>query len=144
MRRVDRRTNALQTDRPTDTASYRGALSHLKRKAVTWRTPPAPLEHFSGLSLALRYHFAGSAAADAEVYADFSSRHYFKRHVAQQSQGSEDRTNTTSYLSFLNLGNFTDTFSSLYWIGNENLNLVFFCFRPSFISKTLLFLSSTK
>ena len=34
MRRVDRRTNALptvrQTDRPTDTASYRGALSHLK------------------------------------------------------------------------------------------------------------------
>ena len=36
MRRVDRRTNALQTDqptdRPTDTASYRGALSHLKTK----------------------------------------------------------------------------------------------------------------
>ena len=36
MRRVDRRTNALptnrQTDRPTDTASYRGALSHLKSK----------------------------------------------------------------------------------------------------------------
>ena len=36
MRRVDRRTNALQTDRPTgqptDTASYRGALSHLKRE----------------------------------------------------------------------------------------------------------------
>ena len=35
MRRVDRRTNALQTDRPTDqptdTASYRGALSHLKK-----------------------------------------------------------------------------------------------------------------
>ena len=35
VRRVDRRTNALQTDRPTDqptdTASYRGALSHLKR-----------------------------------------------------------------------------------------------------------------
>ena len=37
MRRVDRRTNALpdrqtdqQTDRPTGTASYRGALSHLK------------------------------------------------------------------------------------------------------------------
>ena len=34
MRRVDRRTNALQTNRPTDrttdTASYRGALSHLK------------------------------------------------------------------------------------------------------------------
>ena len=34
MRRVDRRTNALPTDRPTnqptDTASYRGALSHLK------------------------------------------------------------------------------------------------------------------
>ena len=34
MRRVDRRTNALQTDRqtdqPTDRASYRGALSHLK------------------------------------------------------------------------------------------------------------------
>ena len=34
MRRVDRRTNALptdrQTDRPTDTASYRGALAHLK------------------------------------------------------------------------------------------------------------------
>ena len=37
--RVDRRTNALPTDRqtdrptdrPTDTASYRGALSHLKR-----------------------------------------------------------------------------------------------------------------
>ena len=37
MRRVDRRTNALphrQTDRPTDTASYRGALSHLKRVYV--------------------------------------------------------------------------------------------------------------
>ena len=36
MRRVDRRTNASQTDRqtdqPMDTASYRGALSHLKRK----------------------------------------------------------------------------------------------------------------
>ena len=31
MRRVDRRTNALQTDQRTDTASYRGALSHLKR-----------------------------------------------------------------------------------------------------------------
>ena len=33
MRRVDRQTNALpdrQTDRPTDTASYRSALSHLK------------------------------------------------------------------------------------------------------------------
>ena len=33
MRRVDRRTNALPdqpTDQPTDTASYRGALSHLK------------------------------------------------------------------------------------------------------------------
>ena len=38
MRRVDRRMNALQTnrptdrptDQPTDTASYRGALSHLK------------------------------------------------------------------------------------------------------------------
>ena len=29
MRHVDRRTNALP-DRPTDTASYRGALSHLK------------------------------------------------------------------------------------------------------------------
>ena len=32
MRRVDRRTNALQTDRQTDTASYRGALSHLIKK----------------------------------------------------------------------------------------------------------------
>ena len=35
MRRVDRRTNALPdrpTNRPTDTASYRGALSHLKIK----------------------------------------------------------------------------------------------------------------
>ena len=32
MRRVDRRTNALPTDRPTDTASHRGALSHLKSK----------------------------------------------------------------------------------------------------------------
>ena len=34
VRRVDRRTNALptdrQTDRQTDKASYRGALSHLK------------------------------------------------------------------------------------------------------------------
>ena len=34
MRREDRRTNALQTDRqtdrPTDRASFRGALSHLK------------------------------------------------------------------------------------------------------------------
>ena len=40
MRRVDRRTNALQTDQPTDRqtdrASYRGALSHLK-------THPKPL-----------------------------------------------------------------------------------------------------
>ena len=41
MRRVDRRTNALpnrQTDRPTnrqtDTASYRGALAHLKRFCI--------------------------------------------------------------------------------------------------------------
>ena len=38
MRRVDRRTNALQTDqptnRPTDTASYRGALSHLKTSVI--------------------------------------------------------------------------------------------------------------
>ena len=37
MRCVDRRTNALphrQTDQPTDTASYRGALSHLKRKEM--------------------------------------------------------------------------------------------------------------
>ena len=36
VRRVDRRTNALQTnqqtDQPTDTASYRGALSHLKMR----------------------------------------------------------------------------------------------------------------
>ena len=36
VRRVDRQTNALQTnrqtDRPTDRASYRGALSHLKTK----------------------------------------------------------------------------------------------------------------
>ena len=32
MRRVDRRTNAL-SDGPTDTASYRGALSHLKKEA---------------------------------------------------------------------------------------------------------------
>ena len=38
---MDRRTNALQTnrqtDQPTDTASYRGALSHLKthKKLVT-------------------------------------------------------------------------------------------------------------
>ena len=35
MRRVDRRTNALPdqpTNRPTDTASYRGALSHLKKR----------------------------------------------------------------------------------------------------------------
>jgi len=34
VRRVDRQTNALPTnlpsDRPTDTASYRGALAHLK------------------------------------------------------------------------------------------------------------------
>ena len=29
VRRVDRRMNALQTNRPTDTASYRGALAHL-------------------------------------------------------------------------------------------------------------------
>ena len=28
------RTNALPTDQPTDTASYRGALSHLKRQLV--------------------------------------------------------------------------------------------------------------
>ena len=35
MRRVDRQMNALQTDRPTDTASYRGALSHLKRKGLS-------------------------------------------------------------------------------------------------------------
>ena len=37
MRRVDRRTNALPdrpTDRLTDTASYRGALSHLKMKIL--------------------------------------------------------------------------------------------------------------
>ena len=35
MRRVDRRTNALPdrpTNQPTDTARYRGALSHLKTK----------------------------------------------------------------------------------------------------------------
>ena len=36
MQRVDCRTNALQTNQPTnqpmDTASYRGALSHLKRE----------------------------------------------------------------------------------------------------------------
>lgn len=36
MRHVDRRTNALPTNRPTnrptDTASYRGALSHLKSR----------------------------------------------------------------------------------------------------------------
>ena len=36
LRRVDRRTYTLLTDRPTnqptDTASYRGALSHLKKE----------------------------------------------------------------------------------------------------------------
>ena len=41
MRLVDRRTNALLThqltNRPTDTASYRGALSHLKMKVkIEW------------------------------------------------------------------------------------------------------------
>ena len=30
MRRVDCQTNALPINQPTDTASYRGALSHLK------------------------------------------------------------------------------------------------------------------
>ena len=37
VRRVDRRTNALSnrpTDRPTDTASYGGALSHLKNWSI--------------------------------------------------------------------------------------------------------------
>ena len=40
VRCVDRRTNALQTDQPTnqptETASYRGALSHLKMRRKLW------------------------------------------------------------------------------------------------------------
>ena len=61
--------NALQSDQPTDqqtdTAYYRDARTHLKRKAVTWRSSPAPMEHISGLSLALMCHSVVDAAADA-------------------------------------------------------------------------------
>ena len=45
MRRVDRRTNALQTNRPTDTASYRGALAHLKSEGKIERKKESKKEN---------------------------------------------------------------------------------------------------
>ena len=47
VRREDRRPNALPTDRPTnqpmDTASYRGALSHLKKNIHPYSCLAIPL-----------------------------------------------------------------------------------------------------
>ena len=66
MRRVDRRTNALQTDQPTDRqtdrASYRGALSHLKTKLQFMKVglkgnsfPSAPVKKVLGEIVATRW-----------------------------------------------------------------------------------------
>ena len=63
MRRVDRRTNALPTNRPMDTASYRCALAHIKTIQNVFSYN---FKHGSASSTALLLHrsyFAASAAA---------------------------------------------------------------------------------